>query len=179
MQRNPLTIPGGGFVWFEVTKVDPSRDRSLDEVKDQVVKQWQDDQVAKALSAKAADMVQKLNGGATLASLADAEKLEANSATVSHRRGAAGGLDEAVVAAAFNAPPTGAGSAATPQGRVIFKISADSTPPFDAADPKAKALQTSANSGLADDLVSQYIAQLQRQLGVVINDNALQAAEGS
>jgi peptidyl-prolyl cis-trans isomerase D len=175
----PLATKDRGFVWFEVTKVDPSRDRSLDEVRDQVVKQWQDDQVAKALSAKAADMVQKLNGGATLASLADAEKLEAKSATDIHRRGAAGGLDETVVAAVFNTSAAGAGSAATPQGRVIFKISADSTPPFDAADPKAKSLQNSANTGLADDLVSQYIAQLQRQLGVVINDNALQAAEGS
>jgi peptidyl-prolyl cis-trans isomerase D len=88
-------------------------------------------------------------------------------------------LDEAVVAALFNTPSAGAGSAATPQGRVIFKISADSTPPFDAADPKAKTLQTNANTALADDLVSEYIAQLQRQLGVVVNDNALLAAEGS
>jgi peptidyl-prolyl cis-trans isomerase D len=175
----PLATKDRGFVWFEVTKVEPPRDRSLDEVKDQVVKQWQDDQVAKALSAKAADMVQKLNGGATLASVADAEKLEVKAATDIHRRGASGGLDEPVVAAIFNTPPEGAGSAATPQGRVLFKITSDSTPPFDAADSKAKALQNGANEGLTDDLIGQYIAELQRQLGVVINENALETAEGS
>ncbi|WP_158815105.1 SurA N-terminal domain-containing protein [Methylocapsa sp. S129] len=174
----PLATKDRGFVWFEVTKVEPPRARSLDEVKDQATKQWRDDQVAKALSAKSADMVQKLNAGATLASLAEAEKLETKSATDIHRRGG-GGLDESVVAAIFNTSSAGAGSAATPAGRVVFKVTADSTPPIDPADPKVKALQSSVNEGLTDDLVSQYIAELQRQLGVVINDNALQAAEGS
>lgn len=174
----PVATKDRGFVWFEVTKVEPPRDRTLDEVKDQVVKQWRDDQIAKALSAKAADMVQKLNGGATLASLADAEKLEAKNATDIHRRGG-GGLDESVVTAIFNSPPSAAGSAATPGGRAVFKITGDATPPFNAEDPTAKALQNSANAGLTDDLVSQYIAALQRQLGVTVNDNALQAAEGS
>jgi hypothetical protein len=61
----------------------------------------------------------------------------------------------------------------------LFKITSDSTPPFDAADSKAKALQNGANEGLTDDLIGQYIAELQRQLGVVINENALETAEGS
>jgi peptidyl-prolyl cis-trans isomerase D len=174
----PLATKDRGFVWFEVTKVEPARERSLDEVKDKVAKQWQDDQVAKALSAKAADMVQKLNAGATLASLADAEKLETKSAADIHRRGG-GGLEESVVAAVFNTPPAGAGSAATPEGRAVFKVTADSTPPLDPADPRVKALQTNANEGLTDNLVSQYISELQRQLGVQINDNALQSAEAS
>ena len=112
----PLATKDRGFVWFEVTKVEPPRERPLDEVKDQVAKQWRDDEVAKALSAKAGDMVQKLNAGATLASLAEAEKLEAKTAADLHRRGAAS-VNESVVAAVFNTPPTGAGSAATPEGR--------------------------------------------------------------
>ena len=174
----PLATKDRGFVWFEVTKVEPPRERPLDEVKDQAAKQWRDDQIAKALSAKASDMVQKLDAGATLASLAEAEKLETKSAADIHRR-SGGGLDESVVAAVFNTSSAGAGSAATPGGRVVFKVTADSTPPVDAGDAKVKALQNSANGGLTDDLVSQYIAALQRQLGVVINDNALQTAEGS
>jgi peptidyl-prolyl cis-trans isomerase D len=174
----PLATKDRGFVWFEVTKVEPPRDRSLEEVKDQVEKQWRDDQVAKALSVKAADLVQKLNSGATLASLADADKLEVKSAGDVHRRGAAAGLDESVVAAIFNSPAMGAGSAATPQGRVVFKITADATPPIDWADPKVKALQNTANEALTDDIVTQYIAELQRRLGVVINNDALKAADG-
>lgn len=174
----PLATKDRGFVWFEVTKVEPPRERPLDEVKDQVAKQWRDDEVAKALSAKAGDMVQKLNAGATLASLAEAEKLETKTATDLHRRGAAS-VNESVVAAVFNTPSSGAGSAATPEGRVIFKVTADSTPPIDPADSRVKALQSRGDEGLTNDVINQYVSALQRQLGVSVNQGALQAAEGS
>jgi peptidyl-prolyl cis-trans isomerase D len=174
----PLATKDRGFVWFEVTKVEPPRERALDEVKDQAAKQWRDDQIAKALSAKAADIIQKLNAGGTLAGLAEADKLEMKSAADIHRSGG-GGLSESVVAALFNTPNSGAGSAATPEGRVVFKITADSTPPIDPADPKIKTLQARADAGLTDDVIGQYLAELQRQLGVVVNNDALQTAAGS
>lgn len=174
----PLPTKDRGFIWFEVTKVDQAHDRTFEEVKDQVAKQWRDDEIAKALSAKAADMVQKLNAGATLASLAEAEKLETKTAADLHRRGAAAGLDAAVVAAVFNAPTMGAGTAPTPQGRVVFKITADAAPPLDPADAKFKALQTKTSGGLTDDVISQYVDALQRRLGVVVNENALHNADG-
>jgi len=175
----PLATKDRGFVWFEVSKVEPARPLNFDEVKDRVTTQWRDDQVAKALSAKAADMVQKLNAGATLASLADPDKLDVKTATDVHRRGTASGLNESVVAALFNTSATGAGSAATPEGRVVFKVTADSTPPIDVDSPKVKPLADAASAGLADDVIAQYVAALEHQLGVSIDENALQAAEGS
>ncbi|MGA2795137.1 MAG: peptidyl-prolyl cis-trans isomerase, partial [Roseiarcus sp.] len=174
----PLATKDRGFVWFEVTKVEPARQLGFDEVKDRVAAQWRDDQVAKALSAKAADMAQKLDAGATLAGLAEADKLEVKSATDVRRRGG-GGLNESVVAALFNTSPSGAGSAATPEGRVVFKVTVDSTPPIDPDDPKVKALANAAGAGLTDDLIAQYVAAMERQLGVSVDENALQAAEGS
>ena len=174
----PLATKDRGFVWFEVTKVEPSRQLNFDEVKDKVAKQWQDDQVVKALSAKATDMVQKINAGATLASLAEPDKLEVKTATDVHRRGG-GGLNESVIAAVFNTSASGAGSAGTPEGRVVFKVTADSTPPIDFDSPAVKALGNSANTGLTDDLIAQYIAAMEHKLGVSIDENALQAAEGS
>ena len=174
----PLATKDRGFVWFEVTKVEPARQLNFDEVKDKVAAQWRDDQIVKALSAKAADMVQKVNAGATLASLAEPDKLEVKTATDVHRRGG-GGLNESVVAALFNTSASGAGSAGTPEGRVVFKVTADSTPPIDFDSPKVKALTNAANAGLTDDLIAQYVAAMEHQLGVSIDENALQAAEGS
>lgn len=174
----PLSTKDRGFVWFEVTKVEPARQLSFDEVKDRVATQWRADQVAKALTAKAADMVQKINAGATLATLAEADKLDVKSASDVHRRGG-GGLSEGVVAALFNTSASGAGSAATPEGRVVFKVTADSTPPVDLADPKVKALSSRADGQLTDDLLDQYVSALERRLGVRVDENALQAAESS
>ncbi len=85
----PVSTRDRGFIWFEVTKIEPAHERSLDEVKDQVARQWRDDEVAKALTAKAGDMAQKLDGGATLASLAEPDKLEVKSAADIRRRGGA------------------------------------------------------------------------------------------
>ncbi len=174
----PLATADRGFVWFEVTKVEPARPLGFDEVKDRVAAQWREDQIAKALAAKAADMAQKVNAGATLASLAEPDKLEVKTASDVHRRGG-GGLNEAVVAALFNTSSSGAGSAATPEGRVVFKVTADSTPPVDFDDAKVKALAANAAAGLSDDLIAEYVSALERQLGVSVNENALQAAEGS
>jgi peptidyl-prolyl cis-trans isomerase D len=166
-----------GYLWFEVAKVDPARDRAFEEVKDAVEKQWRADEVARALGAKALDMVKQLDAGATLAGLATSAGLETKSAADIHRRGGAG-LAETVVSAVFATPPMGAGSAATPEGRVVFKITADATPPTDAGDPAIKAAAERLAGGLAAGLVAQYVAALERELGVTIHDNVLQAAEG-
>ncbi len=166
-----------GYLWFEVAKIEPARDRTFDEVKDAVEKQWRADEVARALGAKALDMVKQLDAGATLASLAQPAGLEANSAADIHRRGG-GGLAESVVSAVFATPPNGAGSAATPEGRVVFKITADVTPPTDANDPAVKAAAERLAGALRSSLITQYVTALERELGVRIHDDVLQAAEG-
>ncbi len=166
-----------GYLWFEVAKVEPARERTFDEVKDAVEKQWRADEVARLLSAKALDMVKQLDAGATVASLAQGAGLESKSAADIRRRGGAG-LAESVVGAVFASPPNGAGSAATPDGRVVFKITADATPPTDANDPAVKQAAARLASALQSSLVAQYVTALERELGVTIHDNVLQAAEG-
>src|SRR6202030_146139 len=47
---------GGGYVWYDVIGITPSRERTLEEVKDQVEAKWRDDQITSRLKAKATDM---------------------------------------------------------------------------------------------------------------------------
>src|SRR6202000_1270865 len=56
----------GGWVWYDVLAITPPRDRTLDEVKDQVEARWKDDEIAKRLREKATDMVKKLEQGGKL-----------------------------------------------------------------------------------------------------------------
>jgi len=173
----PVSTRDGGFVWFEVTKIERARERSLDEVKDKVEQQWREEETAKALAAKAAEMTGKLDGGVTLASLTEPGKLEVKSAADIHRAGGAG-LNESAVTAIFNAPPNGAGSVAVGDGRLVFKITSDATPPIDYSGPEIKQLQARINEALANDLMSQYIAALEGELGVSVNEAVLQSAIG-
>jgi len=83
------------------------------------------------------------------------------------------------VAAIFREPADGAGSAATPDGRTVFKITADKTPPVDFADPRVKTMAERLDGETRDSVLEQYVDALRRSLGVAVHEQALQTAEGS
>ena len=161
-----------------ITKVDPAHDRSFEELKAEVEKQWRAEEVAKALAAKADDLVKQLRSGASVAEVAKGAGLDTKSAIDIHRDEKSG-LPQSVVAAIFRQPADGAGSAATPDGRAVFKITADKTPPVEFADPRVKAMASELDASTRDSLLEQYVEALRRSLGVVVHQGVLQSAEGS
>ena len=178
LDEAPLQTPDNGYVWFAVTKIEPAHDRTFEEAKPQVEAQWRAEQVDKALAAKADDLVKQIRSGASVASVAKSAGAEAKSAADIHRDEKAG-LPESVVAAIFREPADGSGSAATPDGRTVFKITADRTPPVDFADLRVKAMAEKLGGATRDSLLDHYIAGLRRSLGVTVNQNVLQSAAGS
>jgi peptidyl-prolyl cis-trans isomerase D len=104
VDNDPLQLPSGGYLWFDVTGITPARDRTLDEVKDKVAARWRDDEIAKRLQAKANDMVGKLKAGTALDQLATEAGLKVVTAT-DLQRGKPGGFAPAkLVEAAFKTP---------------------------------------------------------------------------
>jgi peptidyl-prolyl cis-trans isomerase D len=172
-----LSTKTNGYAWFEITKIEPARQRSFEEVKAEVEKAWRAEQVDKALAAKAGDAVKQLQTGATVASLAEGASLPVKSAA-DIRRSTTKELAGNVVAAVFEVGPDGAGSAATPEGRVIFKVTSDTTPPVDFADARVAKMAEDDAAAYRESLLSQYIAALRNELGVTINQNVLQSAVG-
>ena len=75
VDNDPIQF-AGGYVWYDVLGITPSRERTLDEVRDQVEAKWREDQISSRLRAKATEMVQKLEQGGTLADEAAAVGLE-------------------------------------------------------------------------------------------------------
>ena len=142
LDEAPIATKDGGFVWFSVNKVEPSHERSFEEARPQVEAQWRAEQVDKALSARASDLVKQLRDGASPADVA--KSVGATVRTVGDIRRDDKDLPEAVVAAIFREPPDGVGSAATPDGRTVFKITADTTPPVEAIDPHTKQIAQAA-----------------------------------
>jgi peptidyl-prolyl cis-trans isomerase D len=61
VDNEAIRLPNsGGYVWYDVSKIDPPRERNFDEVKAEVEKQWHADEVASRLAAQAREIVQKL-----------------------------------------------------------------------------------------------------------------------
>ncbi len=176
LDESPLQTPDNGYVWFAVTKIDPAHDRTFEEAKPEVEAQWRAEQVDKALAAKADELVKQIRAGGSVAEAAKSVGAEPKSAADIHRDDKS--LPESVVAAIFREPADGSGSAATQDGRTVFKITADRTPPVDFADLRVKAMAEKLDGATRDSLLDQYIAGLRGSLGVTVHPNVLQSAEG-
>src|SRR3954469_10545003 len=91
----------GGFVWYDVIGITPSRERSLDEVRPKVEARWREDQISSRLRTKATEMVQKLDHGGKLADEAAAVGAKLETASGFRRDASLPGLPPGAITAAF------------------------------------------------------------------------------
>jgi peptidyl-prolyl cis-trans isomerase D len=171
----------GGYVYYDVLGVTPSRERPLDEVKDQVAARWRDQQISDRLKAKAADMVQQLTQGSTLAALASADNLTVETAADFKREGSVAGLPPAAVEAAFRAAKDGAGQTPGSNGAewIVYRVTDIKVPPVDMESEEGKKIADTLQRGLNDEQVGQYIAAVEKQIGTSINQAAFLQATGA
>ena len=175
-----LSMQGGGFLWYDVTGITRSRERTLDEVKDQVATRWRDDEVAKRLKAKTDEMLGKLKAGSTMAQLATENGLKVETATDLQRRKPGGFVPAKLVEAAFKTPkdvPT-ITDGNTETERFVFRVTEVTDPKLDAASPEAKQLSATLQNSYADDIIGEYIGRLETDLGVSINEAAFNQVVG-
>ncbi|MGA2566735.1 MAG: SurA N-terminal domain-containing protein [Pseudolabrys sp.] len=178
VDNDPLQLPTGGYLWFDVTGITPARDRTLEEVKDKVEARWRDDEIAKRLQAKADDMVGKLKAGTALDQLATESGLKVVTAA-DLQRGKSGGFAPAkLVEAAFKTPKGVPASAEGDQAaaRFVFRVTDVVDPPLDPI--ASKQLTTSLQSSYSDDAVGAYVTRLETDLGVTFNQQALNQVIG-
>jgi peptidyl-prolyl cis-trans isomerase D len=178
VDNDPLQLPNGGYLWYDVTGITPSRERTLDEVKDQVATRWRDDEIAKRLQAKTDDMVGKLKAGTTLAQLATETGLKVVTASDLQRGKPGGFAPTKLVDAAFKTPKGTPNSAAGDQEttRFVFRVTDVVEPMLDPA--ASQAIATSLQNAYSDDIVSAYVTRLENDFGVTLNQNAINQIVG-
>jgi peptidyl-prolyl cis-trans isomerase D len=175
-----LQLPNGGYLYFDVTGVTPSRERLLDEVKDQVAARWRDDEIAKRLQSKADDLLGKLKAGTPFAQVASEAGLKVETATDLQRGKPGGFVPTKLVEVAFRTPKGQPSSVAGDKEteRFIFRVTDVVDPAFDANSSQGKALVDALSNSSKDDLLSEYIARLENDFGVAVNDAALNQVVG-
>jgi peptidyl-prolyl cis-trans isomerase D len=175
-----LQLPSGGYLYFDVTGITPSRERTLDEVKDQVATRWRDDEIAKRLQTKSDNLVAKLKAGTAFAQVAAEADLKVETAA-DLQRGKPGGFAPAkVVEAAFRTPKgvPGAAQGNSETERVVFQVTDVTDPPFDANSQQGKAVADVLQNSYTDDVIAEYIARLENEFGVTVNQSALNQVVG-
>ena len=66
----------------------------------------------------------------------------------------------------------------TAAARYVLVVTAVTDPAFDANTPEAKQMAASLQNSFADDIVGQYIAKIEAEIGVTLNQAALNQVVG-
>jgi peptidyl-prolyl cis-trans isomerase D len=171
----------GGYVWFDVLGVTPSRERKLDEVRPQVEARWHADQVSEKLRAQATEMVKKLGSGGKLADEATGAGVKVETAAAFKRGATVANLPPGVIETAFR---TAKDAAAQTEGAsntewIVFRVTDVVDPPLDVASEDTKKLKISLDRNLADELVGEYVMKMEQDVGVNINQAAVAQVTGA
>ncbi|WP_305988164.1 peptidylprolyl isomerase [Roseibium sp. MMSF_3544] len=171
IENDVIQLGDQGFIWYEVAKVIPTRERALDEVRDDVVTAWKADELTRRLDETAASFLERMNNGTPLLALAAEGELEVQTAEGLVRNTPSGNLGQDAISEVFNGPvgTNAATGSADGSGRIVLKVTDASVPAFDSADPSMAQLATQLSQQMRDSLVGQFITDRENQAGVVIN----------
>lgn len=177
-ENDALQLPAGGFVWYDVVNVAPSRERPLDEVKDKVEARFRQDEITKRLDAKTAELLGKIKSGAPLADVAAAEGLKVETKWGLKRQGTQ--MPPRVINEVFRLAKDQAGSAEGEKAdeRVIFRVTDIKVPPFEPNSATTAKTIDQLKEAYNQDILSQYVVRLESDIGTDINQKALAQAVG-
>jgi peptidyl-prolyl cis-trans isomerase D len=169
---DPIGVDGG-YVWYEVEGITPPRDRSLDEVKSEVEQRWRDDEVAKRLKDKAADLLDKAKNGNPFDVLATAAGVKVEKAPDLKRGTTSPSVPSRVIDAVFHTAKDTFGSSQgdKPTQWIVFRVSEDKIPAFDPNSAEGKKLNQLLDRSMAEDSFTQYLTWIQSYLGTTIDES--------
>ncbi|MGB8400221.1 SurA N-terminal domain-containing protein [Bradyrhizobium sp.] len=180
VDNDPIQF-NGGYVWYDVLGITPSRERSLDEVKDQVEAKWREDQIASRLRVKATEMVGKIEHGGKLADEAAAMGSKVEAAAGFRRDVSLPGVPAAATAAAFRTAKDGVGQTSGAGGSewIVFRVTDVTVPSADMAAGEVKKMKETLQRGLTDEQVAQYVTKIESEIGTSVNQAAFAQVTGA
>ncbi len=178
LENPPIGASGDGFIWFEVTEIIEDRDRTIDEVRDQVVADWTDAEKNKQLDADAEQVAVALRAGRAPTDVATESGYLANSKFGLSREAEDPDFGQAGVLEVFTVGPKGVGiaSGATGLRRFVFRVDTVADPLGDGEGVPAQQAQN-IETAMRNDLLDQMINRLQLEFPVRIDQAAIQNAQ--
>ena len=169
----------GGYVWFEVTGVEPGRERPLADVRDKVAEEWRRNEIGRGLTERARALAERIDKGEAPTAIAAELGLKLDTATDIARGQSKDGLTAPVVTRIFATPIGKAASAAADdETRVLFKVTAATIPPFITTTQESAATEGQLRSLVSDDLLAEYLADAEKRIGVTLYPGNVRRAIG-
>jgi peptidyl-prolyl cis-trans isomerase D len=175
--EEPVRLHNGGFVWFSVTHIEPSRDRTLEEVRPMVVKAWEDQERFKALEALAHETLTRSEKDETLTVLAKMHKTPLKSQKITRAHAYEGKISAPFIRQAFQTPVGQSGIAPVDrdglQSWAVFRVKSAFVPP--PAIPLES--ETRFSEAFPQEFLFNYINSLRRKVRVTLNEQSLTEEE--
>lgn len=178
LENPPISLPGNGYLFYEVAEITPARERTLDEVRERAMEDWREAEAEARLAERARELERALAEGRTLDDIAAEVGQEKVVKRGLKRQADDADLGRAGVAAIFGVPKNGTGVFDNPagQGKFLFKVTEVFEPASASADAVPQEVATALAQGISNDLLDQLIARLQSEHEVTVNQTALQQA---
>ena len=170
----------GGYAWVDVLAVTPEKQKSFEEVKDEVKANALEADRRKEVTALAAKLVERLGKGETMEALAAETGAKVEKTAAITRNTSPQGLPQNAVQQAFALPKGGATSAPAADGkaRIILRV-ADVIPAPTPTPEQTNRLKDEIARQLQSDVLAEYVAGLQTRYGLTVNEAALKQALGA
>ncbi len=173
VENDPVETPEGGFAWLDVIAVTPEALKLFNEVKDKVKELLIASKKDDALRVTARKLVDEANKGANFEALAKDKGLQIKTSPELSRRSYSGALDQIGIQTLFATPKGKIGMTEAPggEGIMIFETLKVIEPAFPStSDPAVNQITTALRDSISQDILEQYLVDLQANMGVEIND---------
>jgi peptidyl-prolyl cis-trans isomerase D len=180
LESEPIQLGDTGYAWVDVVEITNAKQKTFEQVKEDVKRLWTGDQTRQILSDKAKELVDRIKAGE------DFEKVAADAGGKVETTAALGrstipdGLTQAAMTQAF-ALKTGEVShteTADGKSRSIFRVTEIKKAPESGKDLTTR-LHDELLQQLRTDSIASYIAALQDRFGVEINQAQLRRVTGA
>jgi len=181
VENDAVAIGEDAYGWYEVRGVDPSKARPLDAARKDVITAWKDRKLRELLVAKARALQARAEKGEAFDKLAAEVGAEIKTATGLKRSESTAQFPPADVAALFSSAPDGYSSVIGSDGKTarVMHSTPVMIPPFDPKSVDANRLREALDKGLANDVFTGYLRELQAAIGVKVNQDLWRRVSGS
>lgn len=166
-----ISLGSNRAVFFELLDVQPVRDQTLDEVRDEVVAAWQELQTDNAIISSAEDIVAQLDAGSDMFALAAETGAVPQASQAFGRTGTPDGtIGPDLARAAFTGTQGSAGYVRTAEGDVIvYQVTSVMPATASESSEVADVLQ----EGFADQVFAGFVEGLRQDTPVRVNQDTL------